>query len=290
MNIVIVDTSPSQFWRFPQKLLNKLTKDSDQVNYTIINNISDLKHSLSSCDYIIAFSFPKIFIKNNKNLKEILFLCSGIPSSFTKDTSYKVATLSGINAKSVAGHCLYLMLKYLRADIPTLELIPKCIGRQSIGIMGNGAISGELYNMLAPLTHVKVITRQKKSSKNFYNYEQRTQFYKDLDFVFITTALNDETKELFSQENFFSKLSPKCVIINIARGELIREDLMISHLDKHPDSFYLTDVTHPEPYPENGILNNHKQVLITKHIAGTYHGVWNDIEDLIIKKVATWKK
>jgi len=289
MNIVIVDTSPSHFWKFPKNLLDKLTNQNDEITYTIITKTSDLKTPLSHCDYVIAFSFPKIFIKKNKNLKEILFLSSGIPSSFANSTEFKVSTLTGINSKSVASHALHLMMKYVRADISTVPLVPKSLDRQSIGIMGNGAVGTEIYNMLNPLAQVKVITRKDSSFENFYNYEQIDDFYQDLDFIFITTALNDETKKIFGQETFFSKLNSTCVIINIARGELIDEKLIIDHLNQNPDSFYLTDVTHPEPYPQDGLLNRHKQVHITKHVAGTYQGIWEDIEELIIKKVNSWK-
>lgn len=289
MNIVIVDTSPSSFWRFPQKLLIKLESLSSDITYTIVKDVKDLKKSLSQCDYIIAFSFPKIFIKKNTNLKEIIFLSSGIPSSFTKSTDYKVSTLTGINSKSVAGHALHLMMKHLRADIIKAELRPQVLEKKNIGILGHGAIGTDLYKMLSLLTNTKVMTRKKNSSDNFYNYDKKEKFYNDLDYIFITTALNEETIKLFTQENFFSMLNPSCVIINIARGELIDENLLIDHLDKNPKSFYLTDVTHPEPYPQDGALCNHHQVFITKHIAGTYEGIWEDIELYITKKVNSWK-
>ncbi len=289
MNIVIIDSSPISFWRFPQKLLNKLESISSDITYTVVRDVKDLKQSLSQCDYIIAFSFPKIFIKKNSNLKEIIFLSSGIPSSFTKSTDYKVSTLTGLNSKSVAGHAFHLMMKHLRADIAKVNLIPQVLDNKNIGILGYGAIGSEIHKMLSTLTNTKVMTRKKSTSDNFYNYDNKENFYKDLDYIFMTTSLNEETLKLFKKENFFSKLSPSCVIINIARGELIDEKLLIKHLKENPKSFYLTDVTHPEPYPLDGALSNHNQVYITKHIAGTFEGIWEDIEFFITKKVNTWK-
>jgi phosphoglycerate dehydrogenase-like enzyme len=292
MNIVIINTSPNEFWRFPKSLLDQITLENKLINITIVTKNSELKSHLANCDYIIAFSFPKILIKKNSNLKEIIFLSSGIPSSFINDnkSTYKVSTLTGINSNSVADHALYLMLKGLRGDLTSNKKTARPLNKQNIGIIGHGAIGKKIHHLTAPLGTTSVVTRQEQSAPSFYNYSQFSQFLQKQNIIFITTALNDETISLFTKERFFDHLNNDCIIINIARGELIDESSLTSFLNSNPKGLYLTDVTHPEPYPPEGVLRNHKQVYITEHVAGTYDGIWDDIGNFLLDKVKMWNQ
>ena len=142
--------------------------------------------------------------------------------------------------------------------------------------------------MLSPLVNVSVITRQRSEKNNFFTYENYHRFLKEQDILIITTALCEETLKLFTTESFFSNLKNGTIIINIARGELVNETELIDYLKVNSESLYLTDVTHPEPYPEEGLLNQQDQVYITNHVAGTYKEVWDDFSEIIINKAGAW--
>ncbi|WP_034721791.1 NAD(P)-dependent oxidoreductase [Bacteriovorax sp. DB6_IX] len=143
--------------------------------------------------------------------------------------------------------------------------------------MGN---IGEQYLKLARSLFGRVIACS-RSEKNlsqldqFYSLSQRTDFFSQCDYLIICLPLTEETMPLLKDESFYNQLRENVVIINLARGELFDENQLCSFLKSHNKSCYLTDVTYPEPYPEDGVLSQLDQVFITPHIGGRREDIWN---------------
>ena len=93
------------------------------------------------------------------------------------------------------------------------------------------------------------------------------------DVVFLHTHVTDETRDMVDDE-FIQKMKDGSFLINTARGELVKEDSIISALEQRKLKGYATDVIRDE-------FGNHKQsklvdysmnpnsgVIITPHIGG----------------------
>jgi phosphoglycerate dehydrogenase-like enzyme len=94
------------------------------------------------------------------------------------------------------------------------------------------------------------------------------------DIISLHVPHTPETDALINIDIIKTKLKKGVIIINTARGKLVDLDAMIYGLDNNIIGGYLADVLDIEPMPENYILKDRENVLITPHISSrTYESV-----------------
>jgi D-3-phosphoglycerate dehydrogenase len=89
------------------------------------------------------------------------------------------------------------------------------------------------------------------------------------DIVISTAALTDTSRGIISRD-FLSKTKPGVLIINVSRGGIVDEAALKDALDSGHVAYAGLDVRSPEPPdPNNDLLTNHKNVVLTQHIAAS---------------------
>ena len=263
---IVVTRLSSQISKdFCEKVLSTLP---DGYQGVLVERVEDLAPALKKAHFFMGFPVPVNILANNDKLEGIFLLSSQMPESY-KRLNCPVETITGINARSVAEHALFLALKALKSKTPALLLRDL-----KIGVIGYGAIGKELSTLLGAMGgDVEILSRQ----SGFTSYEQGQEFLARNNLVFICVSLNTETKAFFRDPLFFSSLCEKVILVNIARGQLFEEYDLISFFGQNKEALYMTDVTYPEPYPDNGKLREHENISITPHVAGFYQGLWDEV-------------
>jgi len=94
----------------------------------------------------------------------------------------------------------------------------------------------------------------------------------DIDVLLVAVPLTAETLHFLGAEEFEILGKKNALIINIARGSIIKQDDLITALKKKPEEGGLRgaalDVTDPEPLNEDSELWDMDNVVITPHISG----------------------
>lgn len=106
------------------------------------------------------------------------------------------------------------------------------------------------------------------------NSENLLKSLPQADVVIIAAALTSETKGMFGLEQF-KVMKKDSVLINVARGELIKTDDLVIALKQDLIGGIAVDVTSPEPLPEDHELwkIKDKNFIITPHTADTFEQV-----------------
>lgn len=103
----------------------------------------------------------------------------------------------------------------------------------------------------------------KKSLHNF--------LAQDIDVLLVSVPLTDDTRHFLSEEEF-SVLSQNgkkpAFIANIARGQIIDQEALITALKDGTLAGAALDVTDPEPLPSDSELWGLKNVTVTPHVSG----------------------
>lgn len=142
-------------------------------------------------------------------------------------------------------------------------------------IVGGGGIAQQLVDLLEPMrTRVTVI--RKRPSESFSNSQfSRVLGYDCLDqelgkakFVVLACALTDETRFLFDSKRI-SRMRKDAFLVNVARGEIVNQDDLVTALQKAVIAGAATDVTYPEPLPEGHPMWGVENLIITPHTADT---------------------
>ncbi|MCO5585468.1 hypothetical protein L7F22_039401 [Adiantum nelumboides] len=233
----------------------------------------------------------------------------------------------GAYSRPVAEHALMLALGLLR-NIPlrthaTSWGPPKALSlyNTNVLILGAGGIAIELLALLAPFKVNVTILRRKaeplkkeevpagwKGDIQVGSLSDLDKHVVNTDAIFVTCALTPDTEGCLGKAQFDKITSKQAIVVNVARGECIRQDDLVDAVRKGKLFGAGLDVTAPEPLPEGHPLwnleldqadkeVNEKQggskranVIITPHVANTSQTLVPLFGDRITNNVQLWQK
>lgn len=230
-----------------------VTRSQTQVNAELINYLPNLKS-------VVVYGVGANHV-NHKGLQE-----------------KKIELIKGLdeNALSTAEHTLGLILSCLKKIPASLHQIEEkqwnrdvLMGRELYGkkvlVLGVGPIGRRVAYLLSAFGCE--ISYARKSAQPLSNCDWK--LIKDwrnelLNFDFISLHLPAQQEPIFTDKEF-AMMSPKTILVNTSRGQLVDHRALFSFLDRHPHAQYLTDVWQDEP-PQS--WPSQPQITLTPHIAG----------------------
>lgn len=97
-----------------------------------------------------------------------------------------------------------------------------------------------------------------------YSMENINSALNKADVVVLTLPLTDETKHFFNKDRF-AHFKDGAILVNIARGAVVKEEDLVNSLKNGKLSGAVLDVFEAEPLSENSELWEMKNVIITPH-------------------------
>jgi phosphoglycerate dehydrogenase-like enzyme len=184
----------------------------------------------------------------------------------------------GAYREPVAEHALMLALALARV-LPE-RIRAKSWGRKyadtlfdsKVVILGGGGIAQEIARLLAPFrADVTVVRKNLEPIPNVsrvLGLDSLSSLLPDADFVFLASALTEETRGLFDSK-LFALMKDSAYLINIARGAIVDSVALENALISGQIAGAGIDVTDPEPLPLGHSLWNCPNLIITPHTADT---------------------
>lgn len=165
---------------------------------------------------------------------------------------------------------------------------------KTIGIIGVGEIGQETARIAKAFRmQVKGVRQSGKPAENvdeMFTPDKLHEVLPTCDYVVITLPLTDETNRMFGTQEF--KLMKKSAyLINIGRGEVIKEEDLVSALQNGEIAGAGLDVFTKEPLDVSNPLWDMENVIITPHTSGsTEHYTKRVIEDIFIPNLKQYIK
>jgi phosphoglycerate dehydrogenase-like enzyme len=189
---------------------------------------------------------------------------------------------SGVHAIPISEHILAMMLAFSRC-LPqatraqdrrewTREMGAFELAGKTMLLVGVGAI-GRRTAQIASAMGIRVLGVRKNASREMPEIDQmltpETMFEQlpNADFVVLTIPLTEETRNMFDSRAF-EQMKPDSYIINIGRGGTIDEPALIAALQSGKIAGAGLDVFADEPLPEDSLLWQMDNVIITAHYSG----------------------
>lgn len=138
----------------------------------------------------------------------------------------------------------------------------KIFSDMKITIIGHGHIGKIVTSCLFPLVKKLTIIDP---------FENHHGDHAGSDVIILACGLNEISRHLIDKK-FLKGISPEALIINAARGELIKTTDLIEFLSTHPKAYAVLDVFEKEPC-DFGQFSALKNITTTSHIAGVYNGI-----------------
>ena len=161
-------------------------------------------------------------------------------------------------------------------------------------IVGGGGIAQELVKLLAPFrSNVTVVRKRPRESFELagnvtvVGFDQLDELLPKAQFVVLACALTHETKFLCGQKRL-ELMAPGSYLVNVARGEVIDQDALLSVLESGHLGGAGIDVTYPEPLPDGHPLWELENLIITPHTADTMEIVTGLFANRLRENVSAW--
>lgn len=271
-------------------LRNAIGPSFNLISFRYNNDIELVNNVIKDVDYILAsgrFKIDRELLLKAKKLKMVQRTGVGLDSidlGALKEKGIPFYVNAGINSESVAELALLFILSGLRKltiinsnlkkgiwnkqgqGVQTNELFGK-----KVGLVGMGNIAKKVTNMLIPFNadvyyfDVFKLSKDEESKLNV-SYLGLDELLKTCDIISLHCPLNESTKHIINNESI-GLMKDGVMLINTARGGLIKTEDLVKSLRSNKFSFVCLDVYENEPIKESELLV-FENVITTPHIGG----------------------
>jgi glyoxylate/hydroxypyruvate reductase A len=189
------------------------------------------------------------------------------------DYQFKLTNLKGYFGQSVAETTVAGILGVYRKidELARLQTQKKWVGtpiretlhllyHAKVLILGSGAIGLKTKQLLSGFECDTTVLNSKTIS-------QIEDYLPDTDILVSTLPDTSETKGLISKA-YLEMLKPSALFVNVGRGSNVDEKALIEILKAKRIMGAVLDVTEVEPLPEDSVLWEMENVLLTQHSSG----------------------
>jgi phosphoglycerate dehydrogenase-like enzyme len=214
---------------------------------------------------------------NMKWLNSIYAGVDGMPLEQLKAQGTMVTNGAGINAITIAEYVVLGMLNIAKGYRDVMRAAERrewlldspgkveLFGSKAL-LLGYGAI-GKLIEERLKAFNVDVTIVRRTPGPNTLTPDQWRAELGEFDWVIIAVPATPETTEMIGADEL-AAMKQSAVIVNIARGEVIDQDALVTALqDKQIGGAFL-DVTTPEPLPADHVLWTLDNCHISMHLSG----------------------
>jgi len=230
----------------------------------------------------------KDYIERAKNLKWIMVMSAGMdrmPFEECAKRDILVTNVRGIHKIPMAEFTLGTMLQHVK-QYPVLRekeieeewdrkvKVDELAGKNLL-VLGIGAIGGETARLAKAFR--MTVTGINRSGKG-HEFADHTDTFANIgswlpeaDFIVSVLPSTDETRYLL-QEEHFTLMKDSAVFINIGRGDLVKEEVLLKVLGERQISHAYLDVFETEPLPKGHPFWKMENVTVTPHLSSITKG------------------
>ena len=277
------------------------------LRFEIARNAAELEAKIGGADVLsVSGLWKNELAAKAKRLRLIQSISAGTDQydkAVLKAAGIRLASGQGVNANAVAEHAMALILslsrqlhflrdaqagKHWRPMQGDRRIREDEIQGKTVLIVGLGRIGRRLAELCKAFGMTVIGTRRDPSAGG----ADEVRSDKDLqtllpraDFVVLTTALTPETTGLIGAGQL-AAMKPTAFLVNVARGKVVDEPVLIEALQQKRIAGAALDVTVEEPLPASSPLWAMPNVIVTPHSAGETVRYEDRVIDLLLENLA----
>lgn len=272
------------------------------------------------CDVLLGFRMPEDLARHAPRLRWVHLLSAGADHAapwMRNSPGIPLTTSSGIHATPIAEYTIGSMLAYshrfhvaMRAQRHRewnrrggfMNSVDVLRGK-TVGIVGYGSIGRETAR-LADAFGMTVLALKRNPDdrrdhgwcpaglgdpegripRKFFGPDQCLELLRESDYVSVTLPLTQATRK-FIGANEIAAMKPGAYIVNVGRGEVIDEPVLIEALRGAKIGGAGLDVFEQEPLDSSSPLWDMENVILTPHISGANRAYMDKACELFVENL-----
>ncbi|MDA8125635.1 MAG: D-2-hydroxyacid dehydrogenase [Deltaproteobacteria bacterium] len=232
---------------------------------------------------VTIFRVADDLLKRAVRLRWIQVLSAGVNYILERPSLRKeviITSSRGIHGPQMSETALLLMLA-LNKDFPAVVrnqerqrwerwpgklLLDKQVGILGMGVIGE-AVADKCKAFGMTVLGIDLFPRQIASVDGWYLPEKLAEVAGRVDYLVVTAPATPETYKIVGAK-VLASLKPTAYLINIARGELVDEEALLTALNAGRIAGAALDALPVEPLPADHPLWKAKNVIISPHVGG----------------------
>jgi phosphoglycerate dehydrogenase-like enzyme len=278
---------------FAPASLAKIHEAANAEVITVHNN-DELLAALRDAEVLCGSDVPENWREVAPHLHWLQFPGAGIDKLrhhpiLRPDSGVLVTTASGVHITNITEYVFCSMMMFNRSWPDMVRFQDRHIWAHTgsehplreheltgatLGIVGLGSIGRRIAQVARAFGMHVLATRfstraneQDPDVDQLYPIEQLRDMLARCDYVVIATPLTDKTEKLIGEAELRT-MKPNAYLVNIGRGGVIDEEVLIRALRENWIAGAGLDVTVEEPLPSTSVLYDLPNVILTPHISG----------------------
>ncbi|WP_433632609.1 D-2-hydroxyacid dehydrogenase [Halomicrococcus sp. NG-SE-24] len=274
----------------PSELAREINRQVTDVNLQLAESYNDALARIASADIVITRALTPELLDHADSLDWIQALNAGVDSydlNRIEEMGIVLTNAAGVHANPIAEQVLGYMLVFERNLHRGIEQQRQNIWQhysggelrgKTLGVLGVGAIGGRIAELGSALGMTVLGTKRDTTTApdavdGVFPPDETHHVLAESDYIAIACPLTDQTEGLLGLQEFTS-MKRDAVVINIGRGPIINQDDLITAIQKGKIRGAALDVTDPEPLPQDSLLWDLSDVIVTPHMAGSTPHYW----------------
>jgi len=284
--------------KFKEENLKRIVNEFKNVEIT-----TNLEKSFDAEVIVVEPSFVKEEnISKFKNLKFIQSIRAGFDTvnfNIINERNIVFSNARDIYSLSIAEDVIGKILilnrnaKQFIKDMENKEWKPNFnapeIYKSTVGIIGTGSIAKEIAKRIKAfdttvLGYRRSFIQEEYFDKIYAGDAGLDEVLKLSDYVILTVPLNEGTRGMINKEKL-NLMKNDALLVNIARGEVVVQEDLITALEEKSIRGAALDVFTPEPLPKDSPLWSMENVFMTPHCSAASYHINSRLTDLIIENL-----
>ncbi len=297
-----------------EESLKRITDVSPRVKVTVVSNLfrkemmgdasvkKELDAILADAEVIVGFVPTHNIVNRAPKLKWIQLTSAGVDrfiNTEIQNSSIILTNASGIHAVPISEFVFQFMLMFVKQAPSCFKLkqekqwrrvAPGVLRDKTVGIVGLGNIGKEVARLSKAFGMKVLAVDADKKPGRARNVDMVSppdkliKVIRECDFVVICVPLTPVTRKMIGEKEF-KAMKPTAYFINIARGGIVDEEVMVRALEEKWIAGAGLDVFTTEPLPVESKLWELPNVILSFHITGTMENYGKLANELFLKNL-----
>ena len=288
--VLISLSSRHRIWNLDPKYPEIIAEKFPPLEVVAARDSEEFLSHLPDAEILYTWSLPEKHLARAGKLRWIHTPFAGVDEALYPalvESPIRLTCSRGVSAAALADHALGMVLSISRGLAVAIrekgwsrdrffdaDPMPVELDGKVLGILGFGSIGAEVARR-GRAFGMRIHAMKRNQTQNeplvdrLFGPAELHELLNQADYVVVTLPWTPSTDGILD-ERAFEAMKPTAVLVNIARGKLIREEALVRALESGRLAGAALDVFVEEPLPPTSLFYRHPKVVLTPHIAGLH--------------------